>query len=163
MRLYLWIRLCFGYSYQILNILRCILLAYKTDDYKDETISYLVAEPSIVCDDGNETYSGLYRTFWFFFVLWSVLTPILFVILLVMIRQAVRNRRITPLANGMFSSFAYSCHHLNTLSEYCSLFLSIRNIKACRFLWGDYTEAMMFWDILETIRKIFLSGYIMVC
>jgi len=44
----------------------------------------------------------------------------------------------------------------------CNLSFSlIINLKACRFLWNDYTEAMMFWDILETIRKIFLSGYIM--
>jgi len=117
-------------SMSIFEVINCE--AFKTRDEPEEFTSYLIIDPTIECDSGtNSEYSSLLDTFWAFFVLWPVLVPILFVVLLLLIRSSVRSKRITPLAN------------------------------ACRFLWGDYTESMYFWDVMETIKRIFLSGFIM--
>ena len=32
--------------------------------------------------------------------------------------------------------------------------------EACSFLWRDYDESMLFWDIVDIMRKIFLTGFI---
>ena len=66
-----------------------------------------------------------------FFALWPVLTPLLFIMLLVHIRPSVRRNSPTPLA------------------------------IACRFFWDDYDESMMFWDVIDTVRKLILTGFIM--
>ena len=33
--------------------------------------------------------------------------------------------------------------------------------EACRFLWIDYNEYVPYWDIVDIIRKVFLTGFIM--
>ena len=107
--------------------------SYITNTMTDpvQSSSYLVADPEIRCEETNPEYQSLLVIFWVFFTIWPVLTPVLFLCLLLKILKSVRSKRITPMAN------------------------------ACRFLWSDYTESMMFWDIVETIKKLFLTGFIM--
>ena len=64
-------------------------------------------------------------------MLWPVLVPIIFIAVLMKARKSIRTNQITRLA------------------------------ESCRFLWGDYTPSMMGWDIVDTMRKIFSSGFIM--
>ena len=52
-------------------------------------------------------------------------------VLLLCIRPSVRSSNITPLA------------------------------EACQFLWFDYDQQMMFWEVIEVVRKISLSGLLL--
>jgi len=106
--------------------------AYMTNDFTNNARSYLVSDPRIQCDaEVDDEYRGLLTIFWSFFTIWAVLVPLAFSLLLFAVRKSVRSKQITPVAD------------------------------ACRFLWNDYTVSMMFWDIVETMKKLFLSGFIM--
>jgi hypothetical protein len=106
--------------------------AFDTDDINHETNSYLIADLNIKCNvEEDDIYGGVMQMFWILFVIWSVITPLLFLCLLLSVRESVRSRRISPLA------------------------------ESCRFLWRDYDESMMFWDVIDTFRKLFLTGFIM--
>jgi hypothetical protein len=107
--------------------------SFQTNDNQPDPgyRSYLVADMNIQCNDDDEEYVRLKSLFWLFFALWPVLTPLLFIMLLVHIRPSVRRNSPTPLA------------------------------IACRFFWDDYDESMMFWDVIDTVRKLILTGFIM--
>jgi len=75
-------------------------------------------------------FSNLYKTFWLTVTLWPILVPLVFFGLLISIRKSVYSKRTTFLA------------------------------EACRFLWRDYREDMMFWEILDIYRKLFLTGLV---
>ena len=120
-------------SRAISNAIKC--QAFKTNDargsYAGSYTSYLVADMSIKCETGLGTaYSKLQHVFWVSSVLWPILTPLAFLSLLIYVRPSVRSNRPTLLNN------------------------------ACRFLWEDYDESMMFWDVVDAMRKIFLTGFI---
>ena len=107
--------------------------SFQTNDNQPDPgyRSYLVADMNIQCNDDDEEYVRLKSLFWLFFALWPVLTPLLFTMLLIHIRPSVRRNSPTPLA------------------------------IACRFFWDDYDESMMFWDVIDTVRKLILTGFIM--
>jgi len=105
--------------------------AYDTNDVEIVTRSYLVADPSLRCDDGNAEYASVLRLFWALFAIWPVLLPLLMLGLLWRIRRLVRTKRTTPLA------------------------------EACSFLWRDYNEGYLYWEIFDLYRKLFLTGFIL--
>ena len=106
--------------------------AFKDDDEKGEFISYLLVDMSIICDANEDSdYSVIEILFWVFFVVWIVITPLAFWTLLWFISPSIRSNKVTFLTN------------------------------ASRFLWEDYHPSMWFWDIVDTYRKVFLTGFIM--
>ena len=96
-----------------------------------ESQSYLVADWSIACGSDSDEYSDLLQIFRILFVCWPVLIPLLFSGLLKSIHYTVQQKRTTVLAD------------------------------ACGFLWRDYDESVIFWDIIDMMRKVFLTGFIM--
>ena len=94
--------------------------------------SYLLVDMAIECDAASDSvYRNIEVLFYFFLALWPIMIPLSFLALLIHIRDAVKRRRITPLAN------------------------------ACRFLWNDYDQGVWFWDIIDLWRKTSLTGFIM--
>jgi hypothetical protein len=86
---------------------------------------------SIICDSQKDNdYGSILATFWSLFTIWILLIPLAFVVLLKSIGPSVRSKSITFMAD------------------------------ACRFLWQDYDESIWFWDIVDTYRKIFITGAI---
>ena len=119
-------------SRNIFDAIKC--KAFETnDDSNPKTDSYLVADMSIQCDDNepDSKFRQLQRIFLVAFALWPVLTPIVFLALLMAVRRSVRAKKPTSLANAL------------------------------RFLWEDYDESVMFWDIVDTWRRLVLTGFIM--
>jgi hypothetical protein len=104
--------------------------AFDTNDATSETRSYLTADFSLECRTHDEDYLQQRKLFWVFFVIWPICTPIFFILLLFSVQEAVQSKHITPLA------------------------------EACEFLWREYDESMMFWDVIDTLRKLFLTGFI---
>jgi hypothetical protein len=109
-------------------------------DYADSgnftSRSYLLADLHIHCNDGGDEwdskgFSRLQPYFWSFFVLWPVLVPLAFFGLLLAIRPAVREQRVSTLA------------------------------LACSFLWRDYDPAFLFWEVLDLARKLFLTTFVL--
>jgi hypothetical protein len=119
-------------STSIASAIKC--RAFQDDDKYPEpgSVSYLLLDMSIVCNREQSTkdFKSIRFTYLLLAAIWTVLTPIGFFTLLVYIRQSVQSKRITFLAN------------------------------ACRFLWQDYDPSMLFWDILDTMRKVSLVGFI---
>ena len=107
-----------------------ICRAFKTSDEEDTTRSYLVADWSILCDIDNTEFNSLRTLFWTAFTIWPILVPLIFVILLITIRKSVRAKRTTLLTD------------------------------ACRFLWRDYKESMLFWEVFEIYRRLILTGLV---
>ncbi len=106
--------------------------AFDDDDVLGSSVSYLLIDMEIKCDTNEDTnYSKIYAVFWVFFVVWVILTPLGFVALLAYIKRSVQSMSITPLAD------------------------------ASRFLWQDYDPSMTYWDVIDTCRKVFLTGAIM--
>jgi len=73
------------------------------------------------------------RMFWVFFTLWQCLTPLMFLLLLKQVNHSVQGNRPTPLA------------------------------RTCRFLWENFDETSsvaLYWDVIDTMRRIFLTGFI---
>ena len=104
---------------------------FVTRDYpKEYTRSYLKDDFSIECDKDDPDYFSLLGVFFVSLILWPILVNILWIHLITRIWHPVRTNRLTHLAN------------------------------ACRFLWRDYQPSMMFWDVVDLIRKIFLTGVI---
>jgi len=102
----------------------------KTFDNK----RYLLFALEMECDvNEDKEYERLMAWFWTFFVLWPCLIPVTFLVLLAMVKQSVKDNRPTALANS------------------------------CRFLWEDFHETSsiaLYWDVIDTFRKIFLNGLI---
>lgn len=102
-----------------------------TDDVPPWFVSYLIIDMNVVCNHSNTLFRTINVIFWIFFTIWIVLTPLAFLMLLWYISSSIRSNEITSLAND------------------------------CRFLWEDYDSSMWFWDIVDTYRKVFLTGIIM--
>ena len=108
--------------------------SFGYDDATGQRISYLLADPSLTCDDGptwDDETSGLAPYFWGFFALWPVLVPLGFLALLLRVRKPVAAQRATPLS------------------------------RATRFLWRDYSARFLFWEVLDLVRKIFLTSMVL--
>ncbi len=102
------------------------------DDNQGGSVSYLMVNMEIECNRlVDSSYAVIVAIFWVLFAVWIVLIPLGFFGLLWYIREDVKSQRIQSLANS------------------------------CRFLWNDYDPSMMHWDVLDTLRKIFLTGLIM--
>jgi fucose permease len=63
--------------------------SFRDTDSRDSK-HYLAANMSIECDDGNQTYSRLGIFYWFIIGIWPILTPLLFLALLIKVRPSVR-------------------------------------------------------------------------
>ncbi|EOD10874.1 hypothetical protein EMIHUDRAFT_215127 [Emiliania huxleyi CCMP1516] len=108
--------------------------SFGYDDATGQRISYLLANPSLTCDAGpawDDETSGLAPYFWAFFALWPVLVPLGFLALLLRVRKPVAAQRATPLS------------------------------RATSFLWRDYSAGFLFWEVLDLVRKIFLTSMVL--
>ncbi|EOD14409.1 hypothetical protein EMIHUDRAFT_451815 [Emiliania huxleyi CCMP1516] len=108
--------------------------SFGYDDATGRRISYLLADPSLTCDAGptwDDETSGLAPYFWAFFALWPVLVPLGFLALLLRVRKPVAAQRATPLS------------------------------RATSFLWRDYSAGFLFWEVLDLVRKIFLTSMVL--
>jgi hypothetical protein len=120
-----------GISNSIFSIIQCQrFITIGTRDDPLEYSRYLIDDLSVECDRSDPRYASLQVLFAVSLVLWPVLVNILWIHLISRIWHPIRAHRLTPLAN------------------------------ACRFLWRDYEPSMMFWDVVDLIRKIFLTGVI---
>lgn len=109
----------------IFSAIKC--KSFNSHDMDKLTKSYLLADFSIECDKEE----SIWNIFWGLFVIWPIMVPVMFFILLWSIRTSVRSQRTTVLS------------------------------EACRFLWRDYHRSMMFWEIFDILRKIMLTGCVM--
>jgi len=119
-------------SQGVFSALKCE--AYTTNDQLEETNSYLTDDLSIFCKrqgDDDPEYARIYRLFLGFFILWPIFIPMVMLVLVWNVRDAVKSKRITPLA------------------------------EAISFLWRDYSESFFYWEIIDLYRKIFLTGIIL--
>jgi len=107
-----------------------ICRAFDTSDEGNIVRSYLVADMSIECDNDSNEYVSINKIFWVSVTFWPILVPLIFFGLLISIHKSVYSNRINFLA------------------------------EACRFLWRDYKESMLFWEIIDIYRKLFLTGLI---
>ena len=108
--------------------------SFGYDDATGQRISFLLADPSLTCDAGptwDDETSGLAPYFWAFFALWPVLVPLGFLALLLRVRKPVAAQRATPLS------------------------------RATSFLWRDYSGRFLFWEVLDLVRKIFLTSMVL--
>jgi hypothetical protein len=98
-------------------------------DFNDtgESISFLAADLDLKCDGDDAQYVALSSFFWPFFVLWVVLVPMSCLALVLRVQGCVRAMRISPLAN------------------------------ACRFLWKDYDQGFLYWEVVDLLRKLMLT------
>jgi len=120
-----------GVSRGIFNALKCA--SFQTsDDPKIKPSSYLISDLEIQCERfENSEFEVITRIFIGLFCLWPLLMPLVMSALLWKVKNAVRSKQTTDLA------------------------------EACSFLWRDYNENMMFWEVLELYRKIILTGLIL--
>jgi len=120
-----------GVSRGIFNALKCESFE-ASDDPNIDSFSYLISDLTIECKrDSGTEFQSIVNTFWILFCLWPLLMPLGLFALLWKVEGAVRSKRTTDLA------------------------------EACSFLWRDYNESMIFWEIVELYRKIFLTGLIL--
>ena len=114
----------------IFDAIRC--RAFQLDDEIPPNFeSYLLVNMEIQCDDNNVEYNKIFSSFVILFMIWVVLTPAAFLVLLIKIRDAVQLNRITSLADS------------------------------CRFLWEDFNPSLWYWDLIDIGRKLFLTGLVM--
>ena len=102
-------------------------------DANNTSMSYLLFSMDVECDASNKNYSHLLSLFWIFYVLWPGVVPLLLLLLLTKVCHSVKENRPTKLAN------------------------------TCRFLWEDFDETStiaLHWDIIDTMRKLFLTGFV---
>ena len=107
-----------------------ICQSFVLNDTDNESQSYLISDWNLQCNGNDPSYAKVKILFWVFFTAWPVTVPIVFLGLLLYIRPLVRTNRITPLA------------------------------EACRFLWRDYERSTMYWEFIDIVRKICLTGLI---
>jgi hypothetical protein len=91
--------------------------SFGHDDATGQRKSYLLADLTVQCNDSDPVFRSLYGYFISFFVLWPVLVPLLFLGLVLRVAPYVRKHRITRLA------------------------------MACRFLWRDYENGTLWWEV----------------
>jgi hypothetical protein len=118
-------------SQRIFDAKKCRAFQIDDDAPVPAFQSHLLMDMSIICNTQKDNnYGGILVIFWSLFTVWILLIPLAFVVLLKYIGPSVRSKSITFLAD------------------------------ACRFLWQDYDANVWFWDIVDTYRKIFLTGAI---
>jgi len=106
--------------------------SYSNDDALGTRRSYLLADLSVKCSAAKDAdFASLDAYFWSFFALWPMLVPLAFLLLLAKVRPAVRAQRLTPLA------------------------------VACRFLWRDYNAGLLFWEVIDLLRRLLLTSIIL--
>ena len=96
------------------------------DDPKGETVRYLEDNVGVKCGSDE----AIEPVFWTFFVLWPVLVPLAFFLLVLHVRRSVRSRRPSMLANST------------------------------AFLWRDYNAPFIYWEIVDLLRKLFLTTFV---
>lgn len=105
--------------------------SFTDNDAEDLSTSHLIADWSLECDVSTDpTYKAVQSIFWAFFVIWPIGIPMLFLCLLLSIRKSVQSKQTTPLA------------------------------EACYFLWNEYHETSMLWELIDIARKICLTGLV---
>jgi len=104
---------------------------FASNDSKNEFSSYLISDLSVQCHNGDPNYEDLTKVFWALFAIWPVAVPVGVFVLILKIRPSVQSNTPTPLA------------------------------EACQFLWFDYNRDMMFWEVIELVRKISLTCIIL--
>lgn len=100
-------------------------------DLDGSTESYMVDDMSIQCDRKSPYYRKMQTVFWIFLTFWSFITPTCFFLLLKSVSSSIQQNRITYFAD------------------------------ACRFLWDDYDSTMWFWDVLDTVRRLMLTCFVL--
>ena len=123
-------------SRSIFSARQCISFGYDdrgdtADDVEDRDRSYLLADLNVRCTSEDAEYTRLQIYFWIYFVLWPTLIPLVAFGLMKSIVPSIRQKRLTATA------------------------------KACRFLWRDYDPTVLFWEIIDTIRKLVLTALIL--
>jgi len=102
-------------------------ISYNNNDSPSKRRSYLIADLSVQCNaDEDARFASYNAFFWVIFAMWPVLVPLIYMLLLVKATPAVRAQRLTPLAN------------------------------ACRFLWRDYSAGLLFWEVIDLMRRLLL-------
>jgi len=117
-----------GVSRGIFDAYKCV--SFTTDDIEEKTNYYLLSDLALVCED-NALPVSLKNLFYILLVIWPITVPLIMFALLWKVRNAVRSKRTTPLA------------------------------EACSFLWRDYNESMMFWEVIDLYRKMLLTGFML--
>lgn len=124
-------------SRNIFKARQCAPYSFRDAPNGDYERSYLVADPSVRCNEGpdgawgNDDFRQLAGYFWAFFFLWPVLVPAVFLLLTLRVRSSVRNHHMTRLAH------------------------------ATRFLWRDYDVSFVWWEVVDMARKLVLTSGIL--
>jgi hypothetical protein len=119
-------------SQSVCDAIKCRAFQINDNIPSPASQSHLLMDMSIICNTQKDNnYRSILATFWSLFTIWILLIPLGFVLLLKYIGPSVQSKSISFLA------------------------------AACRFLWQDYDASIWFWDIVDTYRKIFLTGVIM--
>ena len=118
-------------SQSIFDAINC--RAFQIDDSDPPKFhSYLLIDMGTICDATRDSkYKSIKVIFWLLFSVWIVITPLTFFVLLRYISPSIYSKQITFLA------------------------------ESCRFLWDDYESKFWYWDVVDTLRKISLTGLIM--
>jgi hypothetical protein len=106
-------------------------VSFGYSDAMQESRSYLLADLNVRCSSEDTEYSSLQFYFWIFVLLWTIFVPFAFLGLIKSITPSIRAKRITGTA------------------------------KACRFLWRDYHPTFLFWEVIDTLRKLVLTALIL--
>lgn len=144
---------------------RCVSFVYSDLAQDDGAVyrKYLAADLTIKCNSGpgwnDDEYTGLTAYFWGLFVLWPVLVPLVFFILLLRSSPAARAKRPTPLASAC--GRAPLAPASAAPSPPGSFDFEPRSPAPRSFLWRDYRAPLMYWELLDLIRKIFLAALIL--
>ena len=123
-------------SERVFDAVKCRAFDIDNQEPPASAISYLLMDLTVQCGSNESgtnttTYDTIYTFFWILLSIWVVFVPMAFFALLKYISPSLESGSITFLADA-----------------------------ACRFLWHDYNTSIWFWDIIDTMRKIFLTGII---
>ena len=80
----------------------------------------------------TDEHASIRAVCWVFFLLWPVGCPLLYLVLLLRARRAIVAGEETPLA------------------------------RATRFLWREYRPEWMLWELFDTLRRLFLCGFVLI-
>ena len=115
-------------STRIFKTFLCASFRYSGDD-DEGSRRYLYADLSISCD-GDE-YEEMRTTAFVMMACWPIGVPILYMVLLVASRRAIRSGVPTPLS------------------------------RAVAFMTNDYERSAFFWEPIEMCRKLTLTGFVL--
>jgi hypothetical protein len=108
---------------------------YQLDADAATERSFLHEDLRIVCWDGEHGYTAAHQEItsyaFIFIAIWPIGLPCAYVLLLLLCRKAVRQRRETPLA------------------------------RATRFLHREYIPDFYFWEVLPLLQRLIISGWLL--